>query len=173
MDPTTMDRPVQQGGATASPEVSSVQTPSPASPHVPAHPASAPVSPAPVLLSRAELFSKRHPPAVNVTVEGYGTTRIAGLTQAQWEDLTARYTKEDGTTDTGRGYMAEAVAAALIAPDDDYMFTDPVEGAKQVRTLGIATVSQMFHAVVAQSALSTEARERLGKDSGPTPSDAG
>ena len=103
-------------------------------------------------------------------MEGYGTTRVAGLTQAQWEDLTARYTKEDGTTDTGKGYMAEAVAAALIDKDDEYMFPDPVEGAKDVKRLGIAAVGQLFQSVVRQSALSTEARDELGKDSEPTPS---
>jgi hypothetical protein len=166
MEPTTMDRPVQQGGATASTEVPSVQTSSPASPPAPGERAPALVS------TRDTLFSRRAPKLTAVDVPDYGEARVASLTQGQWEDLNARHEK-DGKTDTAHGYMSEAVAAALCERDGSPVFDDHVEGGKQVRTLPLPVVAKLFEAVATASGLTAEAREKLGKGSEPTPSGAG
>lgn len=131
-----------------------------------------PVSPAPApaseCLTRGELFARRPPVTTIVAIPGWGSTRVTSLTQGQWEDLNARHQK-DGKTDTSRGYMVEAVAAALVGPDGGYMFTDPAEGGKLVRDLPLPVVAQLFAGVAQQSGLTAEAREDLGKASGPTP----
>lgn len=150
-----MDRPVSQGGVAAS---------EPASP--------APMSaPAPVSTKDA-LFGPRARKLIPVDVPDFGTARVTSLTQGQWEDLNTRHDK-DGKTDTSHGYMAEAVAAALVEADGSYVFTDAEEGGKQVRALPLPVVAKLFEAVANASGLTAEARERLGKGSEPTPSGAG
>jgi hypothetical protein len=94
---------------------------------------------------------------------------VASLTQGQWEDLNDRHEK-DGKTDTSHGYMSEAVAAMLVEADGSAVFADPVEGGKEVRKLPLPVVSQLFAAGATESGLTAEAREALGKSSGPTPS---
>ncbi len=160
-----MDRPTISGGAAASPAADSAPPSPPAAPTRPA--------PAAVPVSRDALFARKHPLTTDVTVEGYGTVRLASLTQGQWEDLNERHKGEDGKTDTEHGYMNEVVAAALIGPDDEYMFPNCIEGAKVVRDLGIAVVAQLFQGVAGRSGLMQEARDAIVKPSEPTPSGGG
>lgn len=156
MSPHIADRPAETlGGA----DVSAASTPAPAS--------------EPIVLSRADLFSKRRPlKTLDVHVPDYGVAKVASLTQGQWEDLNERHQK-DGKTDTGKGYMAEAVACALVGPDGKRMFEEPVEGGKEVRVLDLPIVAQLFEAVARQSGLTEEARKSLGKGSEATPAAAG
>jgi hypothetical protein len=162
MEPTTMDRPAMPGGALASTPVPETKAPAPA------------VEPPTLkLLSRDDLFGNRPRVTTEVVIAGYGRARVASLRQGQWEDLNARHQGEDGKTDTSKGYMNEAVAAALVQPDGSPMFEDPVEGAKQVRLLDLPVVNKLFAAVANQSGLTAEAREALGKTSEPTPSVGG
>lgn len=160
-----MDRPIHSGGAAASP---AADTAPPSPPAAPTRPAAAAVP-----MGFDELFGRKHPLTVDVTVEGYGTARLASLTQGQWEDLNERHKGEDGKTDTEHGYMNEAVACALIGPDDNYMFPDPIEGAKKVRMLGIGVVAQLFQGLAGRSGLMQEARDAIVKTSEPTPSVGG
>jgi hypothetical protein len=162
MEPTTMDRPAQSGGATASTQ------------HADVHAMVTVDTATPLkLLSRDDLFGNRPRVTTEVVITGYGRARVASLRQGQWEDLNARHQGEDGKTDTSKGYMNEAVAAALVQPDGSPMFEDPVEGAKQVRLLDLPVVNKLFAAVANQSGLTAEAREALGKTSEPTPSVGG
>lgn len=160
-----MDRPAMSGGAPAS---------TLADAHVPEPKAPAPaVEPVLKLLSRTDLFGTHPRITTEVVVPGYGRAKVASLRQGQWEDLNARHVGEDGKTDTSKGYMNEAVAAALVEPDGSPMFEDPIEGAKEVRLLDLPVVTKLFEAVARQSGLTSEAREALGKPSEPTPSAAG
>lgn len=153
MNPTTMDRPVPPGGA-----------PTPMSP--PPEPVRSAES------TRDTLFGPRALKLTPVDVPGYGTARVTSLKQGQWEDLNTRHEK-DGKTDTSHGYMSEAVAAALVEADGTYVFEDVVAGGQKVRELSLPAVAKLFEAVASQSGLTAEAREALGKGSGPTPAAGG
>ena len=161
-----MDRPSTSGGAVASTPTSHA-TPSPVPASVPASVQASAQSTKDALFGQAALH------ITTVEVPNYGTARVASLTQGQWEDLNERHKGEDGKTDTGHGYMTEAVAAALVEADGSYVFPDPVEGATLVRKLALPAVAKLFEAVARSSGLTQEARDALVKDSGPTPSGGG
>lgn len=151
-----MDRPTTSGGAPAS-------TPQPDSRAIQA------AQVALAVLSRDELFSDRRPiSTTEVVIEGWGKVRVASMLAGQHEEISGRHEK-DGVLLATVAYMAEVVAGCLITKDGDRMFTDLVEGAKQVRKLDLPVMMRLWTVAAKRSAMTQEAVEEQKKDSSETP----